>query len=370
MGPLEGIRIIEFAGLGPGPFAAMMLADMGADVVRIDRPADQQRKSGAVGALDMGKFDILARNRRLIRLDIREAANRDRVMELVARADGLIEGFRPGVMERLGLGPEECLAENPALVYGRMTGWGQEGDVAHLAGHDINYISMNGVLDMIGNKDEKPAAPPTLVGDMGGGAMFLACGMLAGMISARRTGEGQVVDAAIIDGSALLSAVVWSIRGTFGWGPHGTNLLDGGPHFYDTYLCADGKYVSVGALEPRFYAELMERLGLTDDADFKVQMNPADWPRQKAKLAEIFARETRDHWAKIFGDSDGCVWPVLTADEALSHPHIEARGVYPTVDGVTQPAPAPRFQKTPGRIKNLAGGSEGSLDEILESWSE
>ncbi|GHF17363.1 alpha-methylacyl-CoA racemase [Kordiimonas sediminis] len=368
MGPLSGVRIVEFAGLGPGPFCGMMLADMGADVIRIDRPVDIAGKSGRVDAFSLGKHDILARNRKTVRLDIRDDANKSAIIDLIKGADALIEGFRPGVMERLGFGPEAILAENPALVYGRMTGWGQTGPLAHLAGHDANYISVNGVLDTIGNKGEKPAIPPTLVGDMGGGAMFLAFGILAGILHARSTGEGQVVDAAIVDGSAVLSSIVWAFKGTLGWGPHGTNLVDGGPHFYDTYACLDGKYISVGAIEPQFYAIVMDKLGLTDDPDFKVQMNPGAWQQQKAKLAEIFKNQPQAHWAELFADTDGCVWPVLTPDEALEHPHIAERETYITKDGVTQPAPAPRFSKTPAQVRSLAGEGETDIEAVLKSW--
>ncbi len=371
MGPLEGIKIIEFAGLGPAPFCAMMLADMGADVIRIERP------KGQVGSLDvgLGKHDILARNRRVLHVDIKSADGQALLKKLISKADGLIEGFRPGVMEKLGLGPDDCAGLNKKLVFGRMTGWGQTGVLSQQAGHDINYIAVNGVLDMIGNNGEAPpavvappAVPPTLVGDMGGGAMFLAFGMLAGILSAARTGEGQVVDAAIIDGSALLSSVVWGIGGKYHWGERGTNLLDGGAHFYGVYECADGKYISVGALEPKFYSLFLEKLGLVGDADFSQQMNMQAWAGLKDKIADIFRSKPRDHWAELFAGSDACVFPVLNRDEALANPHMAARNVFVEVDGITQPAPAPRFEKTPAEIKHMAGDDGASEADILKSW--
>ncbi|MCK5041362.1 MAG: CoA transferase [Sphingomonadales bacterium] len=374
MGPLEGIKIIEFAGLGPAPFCAMMLADMGADVIRIERP------KGQVGSLDvgLGKHDILARNRRVLHVDIKSADGQKLLKSLIEKADGLIEGFRPGVMEKLGLGPDDCAKINKKLVFGRMTGWGQTGELSQQAGHDINYIAANGILDMIGNAGGAttageppavpPAVPPTLVGDMGGGAMFLAFGMLAGILSAARTGEGQVVDAAIIDGSALLSSVVWGIAGKYHWGERGTNLLDGGAHFYGVYECSDGKYISVGALEPKFYSLFLDKLGLADDADFSQQMNMQAWAGLKEKVADIFRSKPRDHWAELFKGSDACVFPVLNRDEALANPHLATRSVFVEVDGVTQPAPAPRFDKTPAEIKHMAGDDGVSEADILKSW--
>lgn len=370
MGPLDGIKIIEFSGLGPAPFCAMMLADMGADVVCIKRPV------GQAGSLDvgLGKHDILGRNRRVLHVDIKSADGQKLLKKLIAKADGLIEGFRPGVMEKLGLGPDDCSKINKALVFGRMTGWGQTGELSGQAGHDINYIASNGVLDMIGNAGEPlavvapPAVPPTLVGDMGGGAMFLAYGMLAGIISAARTGEGQVVDAAIIDGSALLSSVVWGIGGKYHWGERGTNLLDGGAHFYGTYPCSDGKYISVGALELKFYQIFLDKLELADEIDQNQQMNPQLWPELKAKVAAVFITMPRDHWAELFAGSDACVFPVLSRDEAKTNAHMAARSVFVEVDGVTQPAPAPRFSKTPPEIKHMSGDDVADIDSVLKSW--
>ena len=363
MGPLEGMKIIEVGGIGPTPFCGMMLADMGADVLRIERPKDVD-----IPELGMGRHDILARNKRVLRLDIKSDEGKQHLQKLIQNADGLIEGFRPGVMEKLGLGPDDCTAINPKLVFGRMTGWGQEGQLSQAAGHDINYLAMNGVLDMIGRKGEPPTVTPAQIGDMGGGAMFLASGMLAGIISAMRTGEGQVVDAAIIDGSALLSSLVWSIGGKYHWGERGDNLLDGGAHFYGAYVCSDGKYISVGPLETKFYKIFLDRLGLADDVDFAQQMNPQNWTEMKEKLAAIFIKKPRDRWAKLFVDSDGCVFPVLSRYEAQNHPHMVERGVYETVEGVTQPAPAPRFSKTPTKIDHMSGADDISADDVLKAW--
>lgn len=365
MGALEGIKIIEFAGIGPAPFACMMLADMGADVVRIERPD----AGGTAKLYEMGKNDILARNRTVIHLDIKSGDDKEVIRQLIKEADGLIEGFRPGVMEKVGLGPDDCLALNPKLVFGRMTGWGQSGDMAHSAGHDINYIAMNGVLDMIGNAGEKPACPPTLVGDMGGGAMFLVSGILAGLLSAGRTGKGQVVDAAVVDGSALLGAVPWSLEGMMGWGPRGTNMVDGGPHFYDTYECSDGKYLSVGALEPQFYMNMLAGFGLQGDPTFQVQFDKAAWPNLKIKLAAIIAEKTRDEWASIFAGVDACVAPVLTRAEAVEGQLNDDRDIYPEIDGVRQPAPAPRFSQTPSDIRHLRGKSSQPAATIVKRWT-
>lgn len=368
MGPLKGLKILEFAGIGPGPFCGMMLADMGAEVLRVERPGGGGSKAGEVNFYNMGKYDVMTRNRRVIRLNIKSPEAQDMVRKLIGEADGLIEGFRPGVMEKLGLGPEDCLKLNPRLVYGRMTGWGQDGPLSRLAGHDANYIAVNGVLDLIGNQGDKPAIPPTLVGDMGGGAMFLAFGMLAGIIHATRTGEGQVVDAAIVDGSALLSAISWSLRGLNSWGPRGTNVIDGGPHFYDTYECADGKYLSLGAIEPQFYQIILDKLGLATDPDFAEQMKPGQWPEQKAKLAVLLKTRDRDHWAELFDGTDACVWPVLTSEEARQHPHLKARETFIERDGVVQPAPAPRFSKTPGEVRHMGGEQTEKTTDILKDW--
>ena len=368
MGPLEGLKILEFAGIGPGPFCGMMLADMGAEVLRIERPVGVGNKSHDVNIYNMGKFDIMNRNRRVLRLNIKLPEAQSVIHKLIREADGLFEGFRPGVMEKLGLGPSVCLGINPRIVYGRMTGWGQEGPLSSLAGHDANYIGLNGVLDLIGNKGEKPVSPPALVGDMGGGGMFLAYGMLAGIIHASRTGEGQVVDAAIVAGSALLSAIIWSFRGLGLWGQRGNNILDGGAHFYGTYECSDGKYISVGAIEPQFYQIVLDKLGLAGDMDFAAQVNPAQWPHQKEKLTILFKTNTQNHWAGLFEGTDACVWPILSGDEALEHPQIKARKTFIEKDDVIQPAPSPHFSRTPGGVKHMAGGLEEKMEDILKSW--
>jgi len=333
--PLHGIRIVEMAGIGPGPFCGMMLADHGAEVIRIDRARG--------GGVTIDAKDPLLRNRKSIAIDLKTAAGIAAVKRIVATADGLIEGFRPGVMERLGLGPDVLLAANPRLVYGRMTGWGQTGPMAHEPGHDINYIAISGALHAYGRAGEAPTPPINMVGDFGGGAMMLAFGMLAGLLHAGRTGEGQVVDAAMTDGSALLMSMIWGFRGMGRWSPtRGTNLLDTGAHFYDTYETSDGKYISLGAIEPQFYAEFRAVMGLDDDA-WTAQMNPASWGPLKAELATRFRAQTRDHWVAAFKGHEVCFAPVLDFDEALADDHNRARGTFVAAGGVTQPAPAPRY---------------------------
>ena len=341
MGVLSGLRVIEIAGLGPAPFCGMLLADMGADVVLVER-------GGAGGdPLSLGKNAIVNRGKRSIALDLKDAAAVDAVLRLVAGADVLIEGMRPGVMERLGLGPEACLARNPRLVYGRMTGWGQDGPLAHAAGHDINYIALSGALWFSGAPGEPPMAPPTLVGDLGGGALYLAMGVLAALSSARATGVGQVVDAAIVDGSANLMNLLLSAHAA-GQQPfeRGRGLLDG-PHWYGSYACADGLFVSVGALEPQFNALLFDKLGLAGDPDFRNAYDARRWPALRERLAALFATQPRAHWVELLEGSDACFAPVLTPREALAHPHLAARAVYGERDGVLQAAPAPRFSATP-----------------------
>ena len=341
MGVLSGLRVIEIAGLGPAPFCGMLLADMGADVVLVER-------GGAGGdPLSLGKNAIVNRGKRSIALDLKDAAAVDAVLRLVAGADVLIEGMRPGVMERLGLGPEACLARNPRLVYGRMTGWGQDGPLAHAAGHDINYIALSGALWFSGAPGEPPMAPPTLVGDLGGGALYLAMGVLAALSSARATGVGQVVDAAIVDGSANLMNLLLSAHAA-GQQPfeRGQGLLDG-PHWYGSYACADGLFVSVGALEPQFNALLFAKLGVAGDPDFRNAYDARRWPRLRERLAALFATQPRAHWVELLEGSDACFAPVLTPREALAHPHLAARAVYGERDGVLQAAPAPRFSATP-----------------------
>ncbi|KGF70714.1 carnitine dehydratase [Hoeflea sp. BAL378] len=339
-GPLDGIRILEFAGIGPGPFCGMMLADQGAEVILIERPVRTRR-----GAANL---DILNRSRKSIVLDLKQPASLEVVRRLARGADGLIEGFRPGVMERLGLGPDVLLAQNPRLVYGRMTGWGQTGPDAHLPGHDINYLALSGVLDALGRAGDKPTPAANLVADFGGGGMMLAFGMLAGILSAKSTGKGQVVDCAMTDGATLLSAMIWTMRSQGRWsGKRGENLLDTGAPCYDTYETSDGRYMAVGSLEPEFYAVFCARMGLSDHPDAQRQLDPAVWPRFKRTLAERFRTKTRDQWVEVFAGADACVTPVLAMDEVMDHPHNAARQPLIEVDGVLQPAPAPRFMGSP-----------------------
>ena len=341
MGVLSGLRVVEIAGLGPAPFCGMLLADMGADVVLVER-------GGAGGdPLSLGRNAIVNRGKRSVALDLKDPVAVDAALRLVDGADALIEGMRPGVMERLGLGPDTCLARNPRLVYGRMTGWGQDGPLAQAAGHDINYIALSGALWFSGAPGEPPMAPPTLVGDLGGGALYLAMGVLAALLSARQTGVGQVVDAAIVDGSANLMNLLLSAHAA-GQQPfeRGRGLLDG-PHWYGAYACADGHFVTVGALEPQFNALLLARLGLSDDPDFRNAYDARRWPRLRERLAALFASQPRAHWVELLEGSDACFAPVLTPREALAHPHLSARGVYAERDGVLQAAPAPRFSATP-----------------------
>lgn len=327
---LKGLRVIEFEGLGPGPFAAMLLADLGAEVITIHRPGPD-----APGLLDRGKRSIV--------LDLKAPEDLATARALIASAEALIEGLRPGVMERLGLGPEACQALNPGLVYGRMTGWGQEGPLAPVAGHDLNYLARSGALWFAGAPGDAPVPPPTLVGDIGGGAMYLAVGLLAGVMRARMTGQGTVVDAAIVDGSAHMLALLLSLRqpGARGFA-RGASLLDG-PHWSRSYPTADGGHVAVQALEPKFYALLLQGLGLAGDPAMAAQHDPAQWPAQTARLAAIFAAHPRAHWEQLFGASDACVAPVLSPDEAAADPHMAARGCWQEVEGTLQPAPAPRF---------------------------
>lgn len=346
--PLDGIRVIEFAGIGPGPFAGMMLADHGAEVIRIDRASVQQGNGVATR-------DPLLRGRKSVSLDLKNPASIAAVRRLVKDADAIIEGFRPGVMERLGLGPDVLLGDNPRLVYGRMTGWGQTGPMAPEPGHDINYIAISGVLNALGRAGEKPTPPINLAGDFGGGGMFLAFGMLAALLHAQRTGEGQVVDAAMTDGSAVLMGMMWGFRAMGRWSDErGTNLLDTAAHFYDTYETSDGKFISLGAIEPQFYAEFRKVTGL-DDAKWDRQMDQAQWPALKEELTTLFRTRTRDEWVALFHGHDICFAPVLGFDEAVAHPHNQARGTFVTAGGVTQPAPAPRYSLSETVPPRMAG---------------
>jgi alpha-methylacyl-CoA racemase len=342
MGPLAGYRIVEMAGIGPAPFAAMLLADMGAEVIRVDR-----REAADLGVPGREpKFDVLLRGRRSIAVDVKAEAGREVVKRLTARADAIVEGFRPGVMERLGLGPDVLLAINPKLVFGRMTGFGQDGPLAQAAGHDIDYIALAGVLHAIGRKGEAPLPPLNLVGDFGGGGMFLAFGVVCALLEAQRSGNGQVVDAAMVDGSAALMALIYGLFSQGTWkDERGVNILDTGAPWYDTYRTKDGKWLAVGAIERRFYEEFVERLGLKL-GDLLRQHDRGGWPDLRRRFAEAIAARTRDEWERIFEGSDACVAPVLALGEVADHPHNKARGTFVTRDGVLQPAPAPRFSRT------------------------
>ena len=362
-GPLQGIRLLEIAGLGPGPFAGMMLADAGADIIRIDRAEHATYPPGGAA-----ESDILGRGRRSVAVDLKHPEGSGLVLKLVQFAHGLIEGFRPGVAERLGIGPSDCLERNPALVYGRMTGWGQTGPMAGMAGHDIDYIAIAGALGHIGRAGEKPVPPLNLVGDFGGGGMLLAFGMVSALLHARDTGRGQVIDAAMVDGVASMMAMTYSLRATHRWdGDRGTNVLDTGAHFYEVYETSDGGYIAVGAIEPQFYAELIRLLGLRQ-SELPRQMERAAWPTMKARLASVFASRTRAEWTQIFDGTDACAVPVLTMDEATAHPQNVHRGTFTEVDGLIQPSPSPRFSVTPGTIRNPPPHVGQFGDEALAEW--
>jgi alpha-methylacyl-CoA racemase len=357
-GPLSGLRVIELAGIGPGPHASMILGDLGADVVRVDRPS--VNPGGAVK-------DTTNRNRRIVAADLKSDDGRKRVLDLVAKADVLIEGYRPGVTERLGLGPEDCAKVNERLIYARMTGWGQTGPRSQQAGHDINYISLNGVLHSIGRVNERPVPPLNLTGDFGGGSMFLLVGILAALWERQASGKGQVVDAAMVDGSSVLAQMIWQFRAAGMWtDSRGTNMLDGGAPYYDTYQCADGRYVAVGAIEPQFYAAMLAGLGL-DAVDLPKQNDVARWPELRAVLTETFASHDRDHWAKVFADSDACVTPVLAFGEVQTEPHITERNTFYEVNGGLQPMPAPRFSRTAPETPRSAQ-PVGDVEAILSDW--
>ena len=364
MGPLTGVRVVELAGIGPGPFAAMMLADMGADVIRVDRTADV-RPHG-----DGPHPDVLLRGRRSIAVDLKNPAGRQVVLDLAAGADALLEGFRPGVTERLGLGPADCAAVNPRLVYGRMTGWGQDGPLAATAGHDIGYIARTGALDAARRAGELPVPPANLLGDFGGGGMFLAFGVVCAVLEARATGTGQVVDAAIVDGTAALTNFLHGMRNQGAWSaPPGGNLLDTGAPFYDVYACADGREIAVGPLEPKFYAELLRLSGVPatpgDELDPARRTDPATWPEAKRRWREHFATRTRDEWVAVFAGSDACVAPVNDWDEAAADEHLVARGTYVVRDGALQATPAPRFSRTTATIDRPPPHPGQHTDEIL-----
>ena len=363
MGPLQGVKIVEFGGIGPGPFAAMMLADMGADVLRIDRLSDT-----AGGVPLPPATQLLHRSRLSAAIDLKHPRGAPTALRLIEKADALIEGFRPGVMEKLGLGPDICLQRNPRLIYGRMTGWGQQGPLASAAGHDINYIALAGVLHYIGRAGQSPAPPLNLIGDFGGGGMLLAFGIVCGLLETGRSGKGQVVDAAMVDGAALLMTMFHGFRQV---GLHsdqrGGNTLDSGAHFYDVYETRDGKYVSVGSLEPQFYQRLIELTGLSDE-DLPPQTDRASWPAVKQKLGRIFKSKTRAEWCDIMEGSDVCFAPVLTMQESIEHPHMKQRETYSTCRGITQPAPAPRFDRTPCEIRLPPPQPGEHTEQALKDW--
>ena len=362
-GPLTGIKIVEIAGIGPGPFAAMLLSDLGADVLRIDRA---QLVSG--GDPESPPLDLLNRGRRSVGVDLKQPKGVETVLRLVDQADVLLEGFRPGVMERLGLGPEACLARNSRLVYGRMTGWGQDGPLANAAGHDINYISLTGALHAIGRQGQAPVPPLNLVGDFGGGTMFLIMGVLAALVERGRSGKGQVVDAAMTDGSAALMTIFYGLKHMGFWlDERGVNMLDTGAHFYDVYETKDGKYVSIGSIEPQFYQELLEKLGLAGEK-LPGQMDRSQWPAFKQRLAAIFKTKTRAQWCELMEGSDICFAPVLSLSEAKDHPHMRARETFVTVAGARQPGPAPRFSRSVASIRRPPPHAGQHTDEALRDW--
>lgn len=364
-GPLSGYRIIEIAGIGPGPFAAMMLADMGAEVIRVER-------AGAVRgpAPDKAHYDVLLRGRRNIAIDLKSDDGVETLLALVEKADALIEGFRPGVMERLGVGPEVCIKRNPKLVFGRMTGWGQEGPYANSAGHDINYIALAGALAHFARAGEAPVPPLNMVGDFGGGGMFLAYGVVCALLESQRSGKGQVIDAAMVDGASVLMSMFWAFKsaGIFNEQAPGTNLLDTGAHFYDVYECADNKYVSIGSIEPQFYALLLEKVGLASDPAFAKQMDSSNWPALKQRLAEVMRSKTSAQWCAIMEGTDICFAPVLTMSEAAKHPHNISRKTFIDIDGVKQPAPAPRFSRTATATPTPPAHPGQHSREILADW--
>jgi alpha-methylacyl-CoA racemase len=364
-GPLSGYRIIEIAGIGPGPFAAMLLADMGAEVIRVERA-----QSVRGPAPDTPHYDVMLRGRRNVALDLKHPDGVATLLDLVGTADALIEGFRPGVMERLGIGPDVCLARNPKLVFGRMTGWGQDGPYAQAAGHDINYISLAGALAHFARAGEAPVPPLNMVGDFGGGGMFLAYGVVCALLEAQRSGSGQVVDTAMVDGAAVLMSMFWAFRsiGLFDEIKPGTNLLDTGAHFYDVFECADGRYVSLGSIEPQFYAELLRLTGLEGDPEFAQQMNRDMWPHLKSRLQEVMLGKSQAEWCAIMEHTDVCFAPVLRMDEAAEHPHNVARGTFIEVGGMTQPRPAPRFSRTEPQVAMPPAHAGQHSRAVLADW--
>jgi alpha-methylacyl-CoA racemase len=363
MGPLAGVKVVEIAGIGPGPFCSMFLADMGADVIRVDR-----LEASGLGIAAKTKYNLLNRNRPSIALNLKSPEGVETVLKLVEKADILLEGFRPGVAERLGIGPEECKARNPKLVFGRMTGWGQDGPIAHSAGHDINYISLSGALHAIGDEGGAPVPPLNLVGDFGGGAMFLASGVLAAYIEAQKSGEGQVVDVSMVEGSAYLATSMFGMMQSGNWKEErGVNILDGGAHFYGTYETKDGKHVSIGSIEPKFYDDLLKATGL-DGEELPAQMDKAGWAGLKDRLASVFKTKTRDEWDEIMLGSDICYAPILSFSEAAAFPHNVARESFSTIDGVFQPSPAPKFSRTKTSIRMGVPEQGSNTTEALSAW--
>lgn len=360
-GPLAGLRVVEMAGIGPAPMCGMLLSDLGAEIIRIDRP-----KTGDLGIDRPVEASFNLRGRRTIKLDLKDSQATALVLKLVAKADCLIEGFRPGVMERLGLGPEVCLERNPALVYGRITGWGQSGPLARSAGHDLNYVALTGALDAMGRAGERPPIPLNLIGDFGGGALFLAIGLLSGVFEARRSGRGQVVDAAMVDGVSAMMAAIMGLRATGVFSTErGANILDSGAYFYDVYRCADDRFIAVGAIEKRFFHELLEKIGV-DPAEMPPQEDKSRWEEGRKRLQDIFATRSRDEWMSVFEGSDACVSPVLSVEEAFDNPHLRARGTHLSIGGFMQPAPAPRFSRTPPDAPKPPCPAEGVT--ALEGW--
>ena len=363
MGPLQGLKVIELAGIGPCPMCAMLLAELGADVVRVDRLSDS-----GLGIGMAPEHNLLNRSRPSIAVDLKHSEGVETVLRLVEGADALIEGFRPGVTERLGLGPEDCMARNPSLVYGRVTGWGQDGPLARAAGHDLNYIALTGALDAIGRRDAPPTPPLNLVGDFGGGALYLALGVVAAMYEARESGRGQTVDAAMIDGAASLMTSAYALRvAGITTRPRGENVLDSGAHFYEVYETSDGRYVSVAPIEPKFYAELLRRVGL-EPGDPPQTPDPDDWPDGKARLAALFRTRTRDEWCAILDGTDACFAPVLSMDEAHLHPHNAERGTFVERDGIVQPNAAPRLDRTPSAIRSSPAAPGSATRQVLADW--
>jgi alpha-methylacyl-CoA racemase len=366
MGPLEGIRVVELAGIGPAPFCAMLLADMGAEVVRVDRAANVGQDTGREG--EDPRFSLLLRSRRNIAVDLKNPDGSAAVLRMIDRADALIEGFRPGVMERLGLGPDSCLARNPRLVYGRMTGWGQDGPIANTAGHDINYIALSGALYSIGERGGPPVPPLNLVGDFGGGALYLAMGVLAGIVHARTTGSGQVIDCSMVEGSASLMMMMYGALAAGAWTEQrGSNRTDGGAHYYQVYETKDGEHVSVGSIEPQFYALLLQHTGLEGEA-LPPQTDRSRWPEMQERLAHIFKTKTRAEWIAIMQQTDICFAPVLRMSEAMEHPHNQHRESFVEVAGIKQPGPAPRFLGTPTRVPRPPARCGEHTDAVLGDW--